>query len=68
MIEQEYKGYLIKASPVNPKSWFIQNMKRGGSLPIMFDGLFTDRHTAMRVIDTYIEKKDIVYGKAGTKG
>jgi hypothetical protein len=67
MIEQEYKGYLIKSSPSNPKSWLIQNMKRGGSLPIVFDGLFTDRHTAMSAIDTYMERKEKVYGKAGTK-
>lgn len=66
MIMQEYKGFLIKSSPIAPKSWLIQNMKRGGSLPLVFDGLFTDRHTAMYAIDVYTERKEKVYAKAGT--
>ena len=68
MIEQEHRGYLIKVSPVNPKSWVIQNMKRGGSLPMVFDGLFTDRHTAMRIIDSYIDKNGAVNAKAKSTG
>lgn len=67
MITQEYKGFLIRSSTVAPKSWVIQNMKRGGSLPIVFDGLFTNRHTAMAAIDTYTERKEKVYAKAGTE-
>jgi hypothetical protein len=67
MIVCEYKGYIIRSSPVAPKSWIIQNAKRGGSLPLVFDGMFTDRHSAMFAIDTYMERKEKVYAKAGTK-
>lgn len=54
---KEYQGYQIKPHKQHPKSYIIVTMGKGGKIPNVMEGLFTDRHTAMRVIDSYLSSK-----------
>lgn len=54
---KEYQGYQIKPHKQHPKSYIIVTMGKGGKIPAIMEGLFTDRHTAMRIIDSYLASK-----------
>jgi len=57
MNTSEYKGYKLQPQHNNPRSIEIKNMKVGGSLPVVLSGLYTDRTTAMKAIDAYLQPK-----------
>lgn len=54
----EYKGYLITPSKQSPKLYAVATEGRGGKVPNCLAGLFTDRGTAMRQVDRYLEGKE----------
>jgi len=61
-----YQGYQIKPHPQHPHSLIVVTEGRGGKIPAVLEGMFTNRKTAMTVIDAYVEsktKKDIGDGK-----
>lgn len=53
----KYKEYEIRPHLNNPRSLIIVSPGRGGKIPKILEGMFTDRGTAMRAIDAYIESK-----------
>lgn len=53
-----YKGYYIKPHKEHPKSYVIVTEGRGGKIPDIMTGMFTDRGTAKSVIDTYLAYKE----------
>lgn len=54
----EYKGYYIKPHKEHPKTYVIVTEGRGGKIPDVMAGMFTDRGTAMSVIDAYLTIKE----------
>lgn len=54
----EYKGYQIRTHLNNPRCYIIITPGKGGRNPKAFDGVFTDKGTAMRAIDSYLDSKD----------
>jgi hypothetical protein len=56
-MEQEYKGYVIRPHLNNPRTLIIIVPGRGGKIPKVLEGLFTDRATAMKAVDVYLESK-----------
>lgn len=61
-MNEEYKGYVIKPT-LSLVAYEVEYMGRG-SEPRMLRGLFTDRKTARRFIDVYLEGKEDSGGKA----
>lgn len=57
MRSNEYKGYLIRPIPGNPHSLTIAVAGKGGKIPRVMEGMFTDRTTAQRVVDLYLDSK-----------
>lgn len=62
----EYRGYYIKPHKEHPKSYVIVTEGRGGKIPDIMAGMFTDKGTARSVIDFYLANKD-TNGKTRTK-
>lgn len=57
MSDQAYKGYVIRPHLNNPKSFIIIVPGRGGKIPKLFEGMFTSRGEAQKVINIYAESK-----------
>lgn len=67
----EYKGYLINPSTTGAKCYSISTAGRGGKIPDLMQGVFTAKHVAMQLIDSYLEskeKKGKTDGEEGSKG
>lgn len=61
MIE-EYKGYQIKPHSKYPNNYVIAFAGKGGSIPAVFDTMFTSRGLARASIDDYIKRReDVIY-------
>lgn len=58
---EEYKGYIIKSVPalIGYEVEFIGR----GSQPLSLRGIFTDKRTARKFIDIYIERKEVKDGE-----
>lgn len=54
----EYQGYYIKPHKEHPKSYVIVTEGRGGKIPDIMAGMFTDKGTAKSVIDFYLATKE----------
>lgn len=68
MILEEYKGYYIRPHNNNPKCFLIVTAGRGGKIPDILSGLFTDRGVARVKIDLYLANKEKADGnETGTK-
>lgn len=52
-----YRGYQIKPHPQNPISLIVVTDGKGGKIPSVLEGMYTDRRYAMNVIDKYLESK-----------
>lgn len=59
---EEYKGYKIVPTP-SMIAYQVEYVGRG-SQPTSLRGLFTDKKTAKRFIDTYLKGKEDTSGKA----
>jgi len=57
MKQNEYRGYEIRPHMNNPRSLIIVSPGRGGKIPKILEGLFTDRFVAKQAIDCYLEAK-----------
>ena len=53
----KYKEYEIRPHLNNPRSLIIISPGRGGKIPKVLEGMFTDRRTAMEAIDMYLSGK-----------
>lgn len=56
-MNKEYRGYIVRPHLNNPRSLIIVSPGRGGKLPKVLEGLFTDRNTAYQAIDIYLAGK-----------
>lgn len=56
-MDMEYKGYVIRPHLNNPRSLIIVQNGKAGKIPVMLQGLFTDRGLARQMIDLYTEGK-----------
>lgn len=54
----EYRGYYIKPHKEHPKTFVIVTEGRGGKIPDVMTGMFTDKGTAKSVIDFYLISKE----------
>lgn len=63
----EYKGYRVVPSECSTVR--IMNLGKG-AIPKVLGGVFTSRYFAFRAIDSYLESKGVVDGKAnsGSRG
>lgn len=53
----KYKEYEIRPHLNNPRSLIIVSPGRGGKIPKILEGMFTDKLTAMQAIDMYLDSK-----------
>lgn len=53
----EYKGYEVRPHLNNPRALIIVSPGRGGKIPKVLEGVFTDRGAAYRAIDAYLNIK-----------
>jgi hypothetical protein len=58
---EEYKGYMIRSAPalIGYEVEFIGR----GSQPLSLRGIFTDKRTARKFIDIYVEGKEVKSGE-----
>lgn len=56
--QESYQGYYIKPHREHPKSYVIVTEGRGGKIPDIMTGMFTDRKVAKSVIDFYLATKE----------
>lgn len=65
-----YEGYQIKPHKEHPKTYVIVTDGKGGKIPDIMTGMFTDKRTARSVIDFYLvnkPRKETKNAEAGTK-
>lgn len=54
-----YKGYIIKPQKNNPRALTIAVEGRGGKIPDILTGVFTDIPFARRAIDAYVNSRPV---------
>lgn len=54
---KDYRGYEVRPHNNNPRLLLIVKPGKGGSIPKVLEGLFTDRRTAFEAIDLYLDAK-----------
>lgn len=62
-----YKGYLIKPSKVSPNLYTVAVEGRGGKIPSVLEGQYTNRILAMSDIDKYLDVKERNNAKESSK-
>lgn len=63
---RQYRGYYIKAE--SPRSYVIVTEGRGGKIPNVLSGSFTDVPTAHKLIDRYLDTKVEKNAKTSDQG
>lgn len=63
---EEYKGYRIASTP-DLVAYQVEYVGRG-SQPFSLRGYFTDKRTAKRFIDVYLDGKEVDNGKDDSSG
>lgn len=54
---EDYKGYLIRPHPQNPRSYIVTTAGRGGKAPDCLSGMFTSSGLIKGIIDRYLDGK-----------
>ncbi len=63
----EYRGYQIKPAKNMPSALTVATTGKGGKIPAVLDSLFTKVDIAKFAIDSYLESKEGVNGKASNQ-
>lgn len=54
-----YRGYQIKPAPHAPNTLIVVTDGKGGKIPSVLDGMYTQSHLAKRDIDLYLDNKEL---------
>jgi hypothetical protein len=54
----EYRGYQIKPSPTMPSHYIVVTEGKGGKIPNVLQGMFTNRTIPKGIIDMYLDSKE----------
>lgn len=54
-----YKGYIIKTHPNFPSMLLVSTEGKGGKIPNMLSGMFTDHGLVKKLIDQYVATKGV---------
>jgi hypothetical protein len=59
-MQEDYKGYIIRPHPQNPKCYIVTLSGRGGKAPECLSGMFTSSGIIKGIIDRYLDGKKAI--------